>query len=298
MPLATTAVTGNTSPDYKTGIAYSIGILEGDFSETAGPSANGYSALCTVAWGDAGVWLEEMLGRTDILLGGILQRTLPEYCPHRPTAYAVQADLVRMIRGEVNTNDDKGWPEFEQAVYRVTYAIPLYDVLEDRVTAYEHQRFCVWRKRTVATNEKIPGGGFKFIDDAVAANRIRLNEVGVKTGRTLEMTCKWIDVPTFDYAILSPLSNRINEESIVLDGVEYPAETVLFIGADEEPRVNASGQHNRDINLTFAIRTDGRTWNKFWKNGTQGYVEVSDDGTSGGARPYAVADLNNIWTFS
>lgn len=303
MPLDTTAVTGNTSSESKTpGVEYSIGILESDFSETAGPSSCGYTALCTVAWIDVGEWLDQMLGRSDATVDGTIHRVLPEFCPHKPRAYAMQADLVRVINWQENTVD--GWPKFDQAVYRVTYAVPLYDIKEDGDTTHEHERFCVWRKRVVAANEKIPGGGFKFIDDAPGAVHVRLNEVGVKTGRTLELTCKWLDVPTFDYAKIAAVSNKVNENPITLDGVEYPAETVLFIGADEEPRVNATGQRNRDITFTFAIRIDEevggatRTWNKFWKSGTPGYVEVSDTGLSSGKRPFAAADLNELWTFS
>ena len=291
MPLVTTAVTGNTSPDSKTGIAYSVGFLEGDFGETADPSSSSYSALCTVAWEDAQDFVEEMLGRTELTIDGKLNRILPEYCPHKPRAYAMKADLVKTMTWQQNSAVD-GWPEFAQSVYRVTYAVPMYDIKEDEEVTHEHERFCVWSKRITAQNEKIPGLTYKF------ASGKPLNEVGVRMGRQLEMTCKWLDVPVFDYAIISDYANKINSSAITLDGTEWDAETVLFVGGSEEPKVNAAGQRNRDISLSFLCRLDGRTWNKFWNPAVAGadkYAEVTD---GAGNKLFQTADLNLIWTLS
>lgn len=296
MALVTTAVTGNTSPEAKTGIPYSVGNLEVDFGESADPTTSTYTALCTVAWEYADEFIEEMLGRVELTVeGGKLNRVLPEYCPHKPRAYALKADLVKTLTWQGN-DAATGWPTFAQSVYRVTYAVPMYDVKENEDVDYEHQRFCVWTKRITAQNEKVPGLSYKFVGTGLP-----LNEVGVRMGRQLEMSCKWLDVPTFDYAVISQYANRVNDLEIELDGTTWPAETVLFVGGSEDPKVNAAGQRNRDITLTFLCRIDGRTWNKFWDRGAAGadkYVLVTDDGGAGGNRIFPTADLNQIWTLS
>lgn len=286
-----TATTGESSPDSKVGIDYAVSQLEGDIQESGDPSTSGLTALLTVDAADSVAFLYELLGYSE-LDGTSLHRVLPEPSGIYSDMYAASYQRVKSIWDQ-GTNA-AGWPTYDQITYAVTYVKPLYEVLEDDEVTYEHERFCVWRKKIAAQNEKIPGGTFKTI----ATPSVVLYEVGVRTGRTLELTCKWIDVPKFDYATISGLANKINDADVTWDGTVYDAETVLFTGAEEEPRLNAFGLRTRDITFSFLIRADGRSWNKFWSASDGDYIEVSTDGTSGGDKPFGAADLNTLWTFS
>jgi hypothetical protein len=198
------------------------------------------------------------------------------------------------LTGGAVTVNSVGWPTYQIESFQATYAIPLYAVLEDDEVTYEHERFCIWRSKITAQNEKIPGGGFQFVS-ATASERVKVSEVGVKTGRRMDLTCKWLDVPFFDYEFYKTLANTINSAAVTWNGVTYDAETVLLTGIDHEPRVNGVGLRTNDITFSFSVVSDGRTWNKFWKSGSAGYVEISSDGTSGGTKPFTTADLNTLW---
>lgn len=295
MPVSTkTATTGSTTPWSKSpAIGYSVWY---DLADQADQNTVGHTITTVVDSADAEFFTYHMMGWAG-LTGSTLQRVLPEKSGFDSRMYAVKMESVFRNPDNPATNNSEGWPNYDIQGYRVTYAIPLYAVLEDDEITYEHERFCVWRKRVTAQNEQIPGGGFLFVS-GTASERTPLNQVGVKTGSRLELTCKWLDVPIFDYAKISTYCNKINSAAVTWDGTTYDAGKVLFIGADEEPRVNASGQRTRDINLTFSVITDDRTWNKFWKSGSAGLVEVSSDGTTGGTKPFTTADLNQIWTFT
>ena len=289
--------TGTTSPSKKTPIEYKIEILENSIKEEYGPNTNGTTVLCTVADDDALEFVRQMLGYAT-RVGSQLDRVLPEKCGWNDTQYAVRCELVKCLTWVDNDETLNNWPGYNEVVYAVTFAAPLYQVLEDDEVTHEHERFVVWKRRGVSQNEKIPGGGFLYVDDVTAANRTPVPEVGVKTGRQVMLQAKWLDVPYVNYAKLSSLANKVNDAAVTWDGVTYDAETVLFDSWDEDKRVNSDGLITVDLTFNFAVRQDGRTWNKFWKNGTDGYVEVSDDGTSSGVKPFASADLNGLFSFS
>jgi hypothetical protein len=161
---------------------------------------------------------------------------------------------------------------------------------------FEHERYVVWKRRGVAENEKIPGGGFKIAPGEPGAGK-QISEVGVKTGRTVQLEAKWIDVPFVNYSKIGPLSNKVNAAPVTFNGVTYDAETVLFATWGEDPRVNPFGTATTDITFTFSIRCDGRSWNKFWlKAGASvAYVSVVDDA---GNKPYAAGDLNDLFSMA
>jgi len=293
MPLTTTATTAAS------GVGYSV---EYDLADSADTTTASLTVTLSCADDDAEQFRADMLGYSEVI-GGTLFRTLPEMAQWDGGSgyYCVRLDPVRktpLVSAGAAQNNGAGWPKFDIATYRATFAIPLYRVIEDGAVTYEHERFCVWRARTTAQNEKIPGGGFQYIDDVTPANRVKINEVGVKTGRQTDLTCKWLDVRFVDYAKLSALCNKINSSAVTWEGTTYDAETVLFTGFDAEPRINGLGVISFDVTFSFSVKTDGRSWNKFWKNGTDKYVEVSSNGQTSGDRPFATADLNTIWSFT
>jgi hypothetical protein len=311
--LSPTAVTGKSTPSRKNAIPYAV---MHDIRQTSDPTTTGYTAslvvdgIYTFSKGTADLFARDLLGWSEVV-NNVLQRTLPEPCGRDPRAYCVKLESVAhhpdaLTDGATTVNPD-GWPTYDQEAFQATYAIPLYKVLEDAdVIAHEHERFCIWRSKITAQNEKIPGGGFKWIDGSVLANRTQVPEVGVKTGRMIELTCKWLDVPMFNYAKLKTLCNKVNNSTVDWNGVQYDPQTVLLTGVDNEPRINAVGDYSYDITFSFAVRTDGRTWNSFWKSGAAGYVEISSDlvqgdglgGTASGRKPFEIAQLNNLWTFT
>lgn len=302
MPLTTTATTGQTSTADKTAIGYAVGH---DIQETDDPQTTGYAVTLTVEGSDSPAFVYEMLGYGEVLNIGTptakLHRVLPEPCGRDSRAYCVKLESVMhapdALTAGATTVNSVDWPTYQIESFRATYAIPLYDVLEDEDVTYEHERFCIWRSKITAQNEKIPGGGFQWVS-GTAADRTKVPEVGVKTGRSMEMTCKWLDVPFVYYDIFSTLANCVNASDVTWNGITFTTETVLLTGVDAEPRINVTGNRTYDITFSFAVRTDGRTWNKFWKTGSAGYVEISSDGTTGGTKPFQTADLNLLWTFT
>jgi hypothetical protein len=297
MPLYT-AHTGRSTPGLKTAVPYSVAH---DIQVAADPQTSGHTVTLTVDGHDSARFVYEMLGYSYVI-GSHLFRVLPEPSGRDGRAYCLKLESALHVPDDLDRTDpanpavavnSAGWPTYKIEAFRATYGIPLYNVLEDGdVKVGEFERFCVWRTKITAQNEKMPGGGFVWM-----GTNVKVSEVGVKTGRMLELTCKWLDVPKLDYGRLKGRCNQINVADVTWNGTTYDAETVLLTGVDSEPRVNAVGYPTFDITFTFAVRTDGRTWNKFWRSGADGYVEITSDGTTAGARPFQKTDLNMIWTF-
>lgn len=296
-------LTVTTSPSYKTPLVrYDVGTLKTDIVEEFTPTTNGSVVMCTVDWAYSVWFLRHMLGWSE-KNGTKLRRVLPEFSSWDDDTFAVSARSTKWFGGSAPTVAPAMWPRPLYIEYAVTFAAPLYVVKEDSQITYEHQRFCVWKTRRVAQNEKLPGASMKFVNDTLPANsgQRALNEVGVKTGRVVDLSCKWLDVPFVDYTQLSDLSNKINSSEVTWNNTTYKAETVLFTGWDVDARNNCFGDPTHDITFNFSIRADGRTWNKFWDAtaaGADKYVLVTDNGISGGNKVYQAADLNNLWKFS
>lgn len=281
--------TGTTTPDRKNLVEYNFYNQTGDVKEQYGQTANGSGFLLELAYADGGAFLRDMLGYSE-LNGNEIVRVLPERSGYDDDQYCLQCDLAKSITYTGLSADE--WPEFERVVYNCQFAAPLYAVLEDDEVEHEHERFVIWRSRGAANNEQIPGGGFKFTDGSNAI----LAQVGVKTGRLIYLQAKWIDVPFLSTNIYFNAANRVNSTEVTWNGSTYAAETVLFESWDSDQRRNPFGELTYDITFNFAVRADGRTWNKFWKSGLSGYVEVSHDGTPGGNKPFSTYDLNDLFT--
>jgi hypothetical protein len=286
------ATTGTTTPDAKVGIEYYVETLPGTHTVQHDPNTGSTVVNCIVAWSDLDIFMWEMLGYSQAA-GTTIQRVLPERCPwsYGPHyQYALKASVIQLINH--TDNDANGWPEFEKAKVQVTFGAPLYNVYEDGESE-EWDRFVVWERKVVANNEKIPSGGFKFVSDTPPTP---LGEVVVKTGRVIELKAKWIDIPDIAFNKLSIGMGKINNAAITYDEVEYPAETLLYLGFDEVRRVNSFGQLQRDIVLKFEARCDGRTWNAFWrKNKTTGEIEYEEPEDDLGNKVYESFDMTQLW---
>ena len=309
---ATPAKTGSTSPDRKTPfIDYHVGFLPGQFTEVYNQTSTATTLLATVDWSDSSEFLFHMLGYSEVI-GGELSRVLPEVNPYNSNQYCISCELVNAWgRGLDDDNTDNSpdtptfpalfnhWPSFEKAVYKCTFAAPLYDVAEDSEVDNESKRFVVYKTAANITNEKIPGGGF-----ILEGTSTPLSEVGTRTASIIQVEAKWLDIPAFDRSRLSSFGGKVNVDSFVLDGTTWPAEVILFETWSEEPKRNAFGNRTYDITFKFSIRTDGRSWNKFWSNGSKNYVYVSTDGIAGSIdvsntkRPYRYADFDDIFKVS
>ena len=196
MAFTPTALTGVTTPERKVGVPYSVGY---DYSQTADPNTVGANVTLFVEGNNSDLFVEEMLGYSEVV-GGNLSRVLPEPCGYYRPGLGTGAEGKRMycvglasvshtptppVAGVAVVNSE-GWLEYDLEAWKATFAVPQYNVLEDEEVQYEHERFCVWRMKVTASNEKIPGGGFQYI----TANKEKVSEVGVKTGRQLELSCK------------------------------------------------------------------------------------------------------------
>lgn len=297
MPFSVQTIsTGSTTPEFKSGITYTIGVLPADTKRTVNNLSGTTTYLCTVDYEDQEEWLYEMLGyswttRTPTSSSTIsnMYRVLPEKNPEG--MYALDAQLVRNI-GHID-NDANGWPIYDKAVWQVTFGHPLYDVLEDEEIAYEFNRFVVWKRKSVAQNEKIPGGGFYFQDTPPTA----VPDMSVvKVGRYVELQAKWIDVPYVNTTALDLLCNKVNQYELNWNDERYPIETVMLTGYDEEILVNAFKTKTRNLTLNFGIRTDGRTWNKLWRRNAAGAVTYDKPLDLASQPIFALADLNAVFT--
>ena len=297
--------TGTTSPLLKgTPIYYNVLYQDGEIKQAANPTSATVTVICETAFATSERFLQHMLGRAT-RKPTYIERMLPEvslWGPFtlNPVHYALSADAVKFIgwTGKVDPLD-KAWPAYDRVQYAVTYGAPLYELSEDNVggvTTDESTRFVLWSKNGAASNERIPGNSFKFIN----ANKDPIGETGIRTGRTVSLEAKWLDVPYVNYTRIAAISNRINAAAVTFDGQTYPAETVLFESWSEAKKRDVFGQRVSDVTFKFLVRQDldstgaQRTWNKFWtKDGLT--VEVSSDGTTGGVRVFQTADLKDLF---
>ena len=298
-------LTGTTSVYLKgSPVSYNILYQDGEVKETVNQTSSVTTLICEVAFDDKYKFLWHMVGHSTVS-GGYLSRILPERSSWNGDQYALSVDSVKFMKytavpGTIGGIPiPNGWPTFERVQYSVTFGAPLYEILEDSATPSsfdESTRFVLWSKNGAASNERVPGASFKFIN----ANKDPLPEGPVRTGRTVSLEAKWLDVPEVNYTRIAGMSNRINGSAITLDGQLYPAETVLFESWSEAKKRTAFGQLVSDVTFKFLIRQDldsagvQRTWNKFWsKDGTT--VEVSSDGTTGGVRVFQTANLLDLF---
>ena len=297
--------TGNTSPYLKgSPIFYNILYQDGDVKETVNPTSSTTTIICEIAFADKYTFLWHMLGYSEVK-SSYLSRILPERSSWNENQYALHADAVKFMKWTNASGTiggipiPNGWPAFERVQYAVTFGAPLYDLVEDTssmATFDESTRFVLWSKNGAASNERIPGNSFQFIN----ATKDALMETGIRTGRTISLEAKWLDVPFVNYTRIAAISNRINAAEVTFDGQTYPAETVLFESWSETKKRTAFGTKVSDLTFKFLVRQDldstgaQRTWNKFWaKDGTT--VEVSTTGTTGGVRVFQTADLKDLF---
>lgn len=304
IPGQTKPATGSTTEGAKTKIRYTVGALESDISREYGTTSATTTVLCTIAFDKTEYFLYEMLGYSTHD-GSNLKRMLPEQMPYLGVGrysngagqYALSAKLHKNMGGWTSRDlVNKGWPNFQNSVWSVTFGAPLYRVKEDAEVTYEHERFCIFKTRGVAENEKIPGGGF-FIKAGEPDAGKPVNEVGIKTGRTVQLEIKWIDVPYVNYTKISGIANKVNAADWVVNGITYKAQTVLFQTWVAEPRINAFGSFTNDITFTYSIRQDDRTWNKFWLLTSSGVKNVGVEDAAG-LPPFATGNMNDAFSFA
>jgi len=293
--------TGTTSILHKiTPITYNILYQDGDIRETYNPTSSTTTIICEIDFDDRASFLYHMLGYS-FKSGNYLRRVLPERGGYDTNHYALNAEAVKFMGWTGDHSGLGNWPGYTRAQYAITFGAPLYDVLEDpqpQTSFDESTRFVVWSKKGAASNEKIPGGAFYIVNDALPAvpspGHQPLNEVGIRTGRTVSLEAKWLDVPFVNYAGISALANRINLGPVTFDGTIFPEETVLFETWAETKKVNAFGAKVSDITFSFLVRQDDRTWNMFWrKDGT--LVEASDNGNTSGNKLFKTGTLENLF---
>ncbi len=313
MTVSYPSVTGSTSPALKSGIPYAVGMLEGDIKRTWDQTTSGTSARVACNWDDVSDFVEDMLGGSKLIgtvgtTGARISRTLPERCPYNDRQYCLGLTLIQTTgfnHGAVSKF--AGWPEFNKngegvAVFEAHYAATLYELLEDDEIDDETDRFLIVTPSGVSENQQIPGAAFRVINDAIPADqRIPLGETGVKTGRSIDLQVKFLDVPAVNYTKIISLSNKVNAGPFTIgEWFTFPAETCLFKTWTANRKVNALGNPTFDISFTFGIKTDKgpdgqfRTWNKFWT--TTGYVEVSHNGASTGNKVFQSGDLKGIFS--
>jgi len=293
--------TGTTSAARKGApIPYNILYQDGEIKETYNPTSSTTTVICEIDFNDRAYFLWHMLGYS-FKEGNYLRRVLPERAGYNSNHYALNAEAVKFMGWTGAHSGLGGWPGYTRAQYAVTFGAPLYNVLEDGpagVNFDESSRFVVWSKKGAASNEKIPGGMFYIVNNALPAvpspGHQPLSENSVRTGRTVSLEAKWLDVPFVNYTGISGLANRINTAAVIFDGATFPEETVLFESWSETKKVNAFGTKVSDLTFSFLVRQDDRTWNKFWrKDGT--LVEASDNGNSSGNKLFKTGTLENLF---
>jgi hypothetical protein len=243
--------------------------------------------------------------------------------------------------------DVTNWPRTAwckyQGVWETTpYVIRTYDQIIDlRAQDWgttgpepiEFLRYVVRSKRTYSKEQPIPAaspaGGFKVIDDAVAANRKVIGQTGFRVISMADVSYKWMHTPAGwpppagwtptlvpgappNQQYWPPLKNpafaggqrtrdsyvgKIN--SVIFDycdpeGYCFPAGTLLYTGWSDEVFYNEAGQRTANVTYNFKFKEAG--WNKFLSARGE-WKEVSLTGLSTGTKPYETADFRKLFEY-
>lgn len=271
----------------------------------AGPSV---TRTVMTSWLAVETFEEFMLGNVKDTNEDGLERTVPQ--PH-PVKHFLYASEVVLVRGEgAMTKSDgqlttEGMPHhFDnqpdnpgktggKAVWSVTYRPRPYVITE--AVGSEFDRWVAFQADVSLEALALPGNSFKW----EKAPQASIPE-GIAIQRTMEaLTYTWVWVPDFRIHNLRTktfprVCGRVNR--VQFD--DFAPGTVLCLAPQISPLSwTPTGAPVRDVAFQFLRRSDGRTWNQFFRR-------IGDDGgefqdivsrAAGKPPPYDSADFYDLW---
>jgi hypothetical protein len=285
-------------------------------SETFTPaSAEVVRTLQISSYSNVTAFTQEMLGY-EMYVGGRIARVLPEFHPVYVWMPCVECQLFEGVgspregaSGVVTFTDPAGstaGPARFRVVYRTVPWIYQEDTAiytDDDTGAGELGRYV---ERRISFNvEAVPlkGSSFKF-----TADNEPVPSPPAKVVPLAELTYVWHNVPRPPDDRIVEAIGKVNDG--VFDGNQfggggnYPAETVLFTGANRVEGKNPKGFLNFTVTYKFSLRTSEAsggnteaTWNRFYRrNGASGpgfYDVISNDAFA--VKPYDTTNLNLLF---
>ena len=96
-----------------------------------------------------------------------------------------------------------------------------------------------------------------------------------------------------DKAVILDAVAKLNDAATTIKGFAYPAEQLLFLGADMNEGTNSEGAVVNRLSFKWAYK-HSNTWNEFWwdkKSGGPGFIKLID---SNGNSPYETTAMSDL----
>ncbi len=298
------------------------------------PNSSSVTRTFFVNWNYRTFFLDDLLGYSTYTGGttaaplATITRDLPDQHPVYLTFYASDAS-VQGWGQPPSASGPSSSAAFKVAKIKATYRPVDYAVLADN------------QLDTITINSNVyPDETERFVtfQYAFQPEYLSLNGLMQWVGRSsnkllgfppgkiigaLQMTCVWHNVPADgkvnpyqppNLGNIQSCLGKVNSVPFMPHGQNFPAGTVLFIGADPKmvlPKrsVSVSSAYEWEISLVFLIKqfspansyaalTAGHNWLYDSQQGTGVFDLVTSDGTVSGATIYSATDLNAIFTLN
>ncbi len=304
--------------------------------ESLTPDVTSVTKVVDVAWGRRREFVLTMTG-VSFPSGNQISRILPQaYSAEYPNLYCTGADLLkgygapRPLTANTSPSVDCGDIQFDTARYMLSFSRLKYELLTDAQSVAaanaipELSRFVERKVQHSSDNFSVPGGAFKW----VTAPHDAIQEGGVpKVFPTRQLDYVWHDVPEFcmptvrkriegaNGHVNSTLFDRLTLAIGGSAGLRgYPSQTLLMIGAHEEPTGRDSGEpfvtggRMYTVTFSFLYRNNGYLsgqgasaiyagWNHLYRGPsyTPQFQRASSDGTALGNYVYDSYNFSNLF---
>lgn len=291
------------------GIYYEIDAF--DYREAWVPGANRTQITCRVDATESFEWITQMVGKVYVTAasGGVLARDLPERNPFDSKQYCTrieQMDQGGLKDGTTDADGNlfdaaSGWPFTKWQRYRATFEGMPFQMRSDSeanaFTVPELMRYVYRTQSTYAREQQIPGGTFREIGGTDP-----LMQTGFKTRCFGDVSYTRVRIPVSNFpAAIKTHRGKVNDAAFDTQGsggecYNFAAGELLYVGFDDSKKYfDANEDWVCDLVLNFKFCQGG--WN-FFLRADGVLVEVSTDGTAGGARPYSSETMPELFLVS
>jgi hypothetical protein len=281
-----------------------------EYSETFAKNANQIVNWVSVGWDDAGDLKADLMESAAHVAGRKwLTRTLPQRCPWADFQYLTD---MRSPGGRTRIRDKgdgspgqgrdetSGWFTADRIEYMMTYGNLPYLVKDDDAVKSaeipELERYAVFSYQSVLQNRVL--SSYPFVLDEDTTKSINETASIPEVIRRVSVTQHFWPMPTaVNWAVIDSRAGKVNDASITIDGVTYPAETLRYSGLAGPPEVfhGAGGERYANITHLFEAHPITAGWNKVRKpDGTYVYFKVND-GASPPNRRYQKASMKEVF---
>lgn len=254
-------------------------------------------AVWLTDWDTAAMTAYEMVGGYK-MVGGVLQRLFPQPCPYF-TGLVCKTAKVSPV-GDWNPVSGG----YYQAWITATYGVPRAD---DTLQANPIDYFTI-KTSVSAEAMSIPGKCYKWavsVGNPAVAN-VAINEGELLTQKWMANTEITMASTFFEKLQLDVFREKVGKvnSGVMVDpeGIYYPAETVLFVGVQQERKLTPEGYAYAPRELKFLVRDNidtvtsigGKGWNHFWcEKYVAGYGEGSWQEVT--PKPYETTDFDDLF---